>query len=365
MQNFYLFDTNITKEDAYKVYIDTIDNDLRYDKKISEDLLTIEEKYFSYYFIESAIYNHPYFYHNKSINKEVDGKIDILYNHCDCEFILNELKKNKANKIDELDFDLFDANKFNNSYNKFIKSVKNKAISNILSRHSTPLSKQIHIDVSPIEKFDTCNIDSYYEKVYIFRYRSIDKKDDYISILSAYNRCFYKLDFVKSFDYNNYLLKYKRPIEYIPKDYLDFYHREAYTAYLHAMKALDYEEKGELLIKIKKNINYEAYSLHEKYLKMGVYFFKIRKYIKKINVIDSPLKIHIFYSYLTLRYNKDSGVFLYKCVSLGLLGDISINEKISFLLKSYRLKNLEAKKLLYEHYSSMDYYNELLVKKYS
>ena len=365
MHDYFLFKSNISKDDAYKQYINTINTDLRYDKNIDENLLSIEEKYVSYYFIESAIYNHPYFYHNKLTSKEIDGKIDILYNYSDSDFILNELKKSDAEKIEDIELDLLDDKRYDNTYSFFIKEVKNKAMSNILSRHLISPSKYIHIDISPIEKFDINNINSYYEKVYIFRYRSPDKRDDYISILSSYSGNFYKFDFVKSIDYNNYLVKYKRPIEYIPKDYLDYYHNESFLAYINAEKALDFEQRNDLLVKIKKNIDYEAYSLHEKYLKMGIYYFKIRKYLKKIKNIDKPLKLHIYYSYLTLRYHNDSGVFLYKCAKLGLLGNISMNERIGYLLKSYKLKSLEAKKLLYEHYSSRDYYNEVMVKKYS
>lgn len=365
MDAYYLFEENITKEEAYLLYVNQINNDIRYDKLINDNLLTIEEKYIPYYFFDCAIYNHSYFYHNKVNDIKKEGKIDVIYNQVDKDFILNELNRTSAKKIEKCEFDLYNTKKYEDSYHNFLKGIKDKFLQSILNYHSINLSKNIHIDVSPIDSFDSFECNCYYEKIFVFRYATDINKKDYISILSAYNKRFYCFEYVHTADYDNYLSKNKKPIEYIPKRYLDLYYSEAYQAYVFINKSLEYETKEELLQKIKRNSEYEDYSYQQKYLKLGIYYFKNKKYLKKLKNTNSSLINRIFNSYLTLRFQKDSGIFLHQCASLGLLDDISINDKINYLYRSYRLKNVEAKKLLYEHYTSKLYYNELLAKKYS
>lgn len=210
--SYFLFKETINKTIALELFRKKINEDERFVHNIVEDLLTIEEKYIGYYFIEGSIHNHPYFYKNKNTNEYVDGKIDIHESYSDPEFILNELQKADAKEIEERDFIYLDEQKHNKLYKEFIQNIKDKALYNITLKHNKKPSKSIHIDIAPLDGFHTYSCTTYLEKVYIFRYRNLQKKTDFVSILSGYNQKFYELDFVRSEKYLEYLTKYKRPI---------------------------------------------------------------------------------------------------------------------------------------------------------
>ena len=84
---------------------------------------------------------------------------------------------------------------------------------------------------------------------------------------------------------------------------------------------------------------------------------EIRTYYENKN---EKLKDKIFYYYLTLGHNKESGLELAKLIKLGLVSD----SYPKMLMKSTELGSLEAKKYLIEYYKSPKYYNENILKRY-
>lgn len=361
----FLFEDSIDMNFGLNIYKESISKDDRFINHIDESILTIEEKYFAYYNLDACINNHPYYYKNKLNNEECDGQVDICYVQTDKYFILNELVKNNAIQIDDANFDILNVESYDNCYKKFISSLKNKALELISKKHNIKPSRYNYIDVGLFDGFSKFEEEIYFERVYIFRYKSIQKKKDFISVFSCYNKKFYQLEFPYSQEYLEYYRLYKRPIEYIPSELLDLYYKDSFKAYKSTRKKLLFEQRDVILKKIKKSLNYESYSMYEDYLNSGIFYFKINRYLKKINTEDGDLKRKIYMAYLTLNYKKESGLFLYDCANLNLLDDKGNSMKIKFLECSYKLKNMRAKKILYDYYSMPINYNPALIKKYS
>jgi hypothetical protein len=364
-RNYYLFDNAITHEEALSIYIDKIKKDNRYINEIDETLITVEEDYNVYYFFDADIIDHSYYYIDKENNIKVDGKIDLYNNKSDPLFLLNNLSKYDSNaKLDDFNNYIYEE-KYKEALGLFLEELKDKAITTICKKHNNQPSKYVHIDIDLISGFTNYKLDVYIEKVYIFRYRSTVSKKDFISILSSVSKEFYSFEFIYNNEFNKYLKLYKRPLSYIPKTFIDYYYMDGFNTYVNVNKKLEFETYKSILAKIKENIEYEDYTPYNEYLYAGIFYFKISSYLKKMNTDNNELKKKIYLAYLTLNYQASSGLFLYECATLGLLEDNSVNYKIKLLNYSYKLKNLMAKKLLYEHYKNPRYYDERLLKKYS
>lgn len=361
----YLFDDKISKEEAYALYKEKILKDDRFINAIDDDYLTIEEKYIAYYTFDACVNNHPYYFKNKMTNEAFDGHIDISHIQTDKGLILNELIKSDAKLIDEPSFVLYEAGGYQDAYKCFIATLKARALEMITKKHNIKPCRSYHIDIGLLEGFSDMKREIYYERIYIFRYKNEQRKKDFVSIFSCHKKDFYKLDFIYSVEYLEYLKGYKKPIEYIPDEFIDLYYIDSFNAYKSTKKKMEFEEPNVILKKIRENINYDSYSLHSDYLNSGVYFFKIKKYLKKLQVANSPIKKHIYMSYLTLRFQAESGLFLYDCATMGLLGKRGNGMKLKFLEFSFRLGNLRAKKILYEYYSMPINYNQAQIRKYS
>ena len=111
---------------------------------------------------------------------------------------------------------------------------------------------------------------------------------------------------------------------------------------------MKYQSSDEIYRKMKKNIKNKEYSKYNEYLNIGIFYYKRKDYLFKYEYESKNLKDRVTYSYLTLKHQDKSGLFLYECCNLGI---IKKKNPIAFLLDSYRLGNLQAKKLLYEYYS--------------
>lgn len=362
---FFCYEDKINLTIAIQLFKKRIEDDPRFSKEILDEYLSVEEKYFNYYSFDAVIYNQPFLYKNKIINKTIDSKIDIQYRKMDKDYILNELSNVESIECDEINNDLLFPEKQEKLYQELIQEIKDKTLHMIMNNYNIIPSKGVHIDVAPIEGFQEFKLTGYYEKVYVFRYRNPQQKKDFQSILSSVKQDFYELDFVKSDDFLQYLLQYKKPMVYLPKEYYSLYYIDSYKVYRDVSKKLEFENPRLLLKKIKDNIKYEDYSQYKCYLVSGIYYFKIKRFLKKIEVVQHPLKRRIYLSYLTFRYQKKSGLFLYECAKLGILSKNTIQDQIKFLEISYSLGDLEAKKKLYEHYSMPQYYNEVMIKRYS
>ncbi len=364
-RNYFIFEEQMSQEQAFEQFKNELANDSRFESSFDEKLLTIEEKYIAYYFFQCNLLNHAYFFKNKQTGESFDGKMDVSYSSSDPEFVLNELVKTQAVSYDTPKEFVLDNNKYEIRFKEVIEKIKEKFLINICSKHNIKPSKAIHIDISPLEGFHDFICDTYYEKVFVFRYRNEQRKKDFVSVLSAYKKEFYQFDFVKSESFLQFLTKYKRPLEYIPSFYYDWYYKDSFMVYNQVNKRLEFDTYKGILKKIKDNIQYDSYSSYEDYLKSGIYYYRIRKYLKKLPVVDKPLKYHIYLAFLTLKYQMNSGYFLYECACLNLIEKNSINDKVRFLEYSYHLGSLEAKRALYEHYSLPLYFDANMIKKYS
>ena len=361
-RKYYIFPCTSTKEEAIIKYKESIKNDNRFEDTVDDDLLTVEEDFNSYYFFEADIYNHNYYYVNKLKGEKIDGKLDIHYQMSDPEFLINGLDKKNAN---EDPLNEYIKPKYKSSFDSFLLGIKEKAITSIYYRHNAHPSKNVYVDFDLIDGFDSLKLDIYIERILVFRYHQVSTKKDYISIYSLYKDEFYTLEFVNNHKYNDYLKIYRRPIEYIPKSLLDYYYIDSYNTYIDVNKKLEYETYQTILSKVKDNVDFPGYTSYNSYLNMGIYFFKNRTYLKKININVKELKRKIYLAYLSLKHNAESGLFLYECACLGLLEDNALSTKLKYLNYSYKLKNPKAKKILYEHYKEPRYYNEYFIKKYS
>ncbi|MDE6660934.1 MAG: hypothetical protein K2J93_03810, partial [Anaeroplasmataceae bacterium] len=148
---------------------------------------------------------------------------------------------------------------------------------------------------------------------------------------------------------------------YIPKEYLDFYYDLAFQVYLSTKEELKYIKPSELLTKIRKNIKYKEYSKYKDYLNQLIFYFKRKEYLKEFTNSEKGLMQDIFYSYLTLKYNPQSGYHLAELV----LSHVVDDNYLKLLDISSRQGNTLAKKALFEYYSEPKNYNSYYVKRYS
>lgn len=335
---------NINSDDAIEAFRLYCRNDNRYLDNIDESLLTVEEFFKPYYFFDFMIYNQNYFIKNEGLSYE--GRLDISYTYSDSDFILNELSKNDAFVIQDEPNNLL----YNNEEKirrKCIEEVKKKGIEQIKRRHKI-YKNSAFIDLYLINQIDFQNEEIFYEKVYQFRYRTKERKKDYVSILSSNKNVFYSFESQITIEYQEFLRKYKRPIAYIPNEFIDSYYKESFRVYEQVNENLKYQSSDEIYRKMKKNIKNKEYSKYNEYLNIGIFYYKRKDYLFKYEYESKNLKDRVTYSYLTLKHQDKSGLFLYECCNLGI---IKKKNPIVFLLDSYRLGNLQAKKLLYEYYS--------------
>lgn len=360
----FLLSDKLTIEEGKELYIKTIKNDIRFNHNISFDRLNIIDSYFDYYSYSLKILNLPYYLLDIKKDYHIDAKIDINFMYQDPNYVLNEINRNDETEISNTNnINLYD-DKEKYFYKRVLELINIKAINNALDINNSKY-KNVKLQIGLIDKFDECNIKKIYEHILIFYYKSLERKNDFISILSLYNKTFYKLEFEHNDSYLEFYKYHKRPNAYIPKEYLDYYYLNAYKAYLSINEKLKFETNGKILKKIKEGINYKDYSLYNDYLNLGIYYYKLNKYLSYYIYKGKTIKEKIYYAYLTLYYNKDSGLFLANCFDMDLLESKDINTKIKYLKISNSLKSLEAKTLLFKHYSSSLYYDEYKMKRYT
>lgn len=353
---YYQYKNTISNIEALELYKKEILNDIRIDCKLDEENLTIEEKYIPYTFFECEVNNHGYFF--KSDTKEINGYVDVKMSCPDLDFIKNGLLK------DDLVLSdcgaLTDEKKIEKNQKLFIKLLKEKLLKNILIKHNL-VGVRHNIDISPLKDLKHYLLTVILERVFIFRYRNKMFRHDFISIISAVNKNVYLFNFPFSDDYNSFVHSYGRTIEYLPSEYRQLYFKRAYYVYVQMKKVLEYEDKRSIYKKIKKNISYTSSNIHDEYVDMGIYYFKNKAMLKYLKPKNNCIIEKLYYSFLTLKCDSDSGVFLYEFFVL------QGNDRpyLRYLEISYHLGSIKAKKLLYEHYSNPLFYNDYFVKKYS
>ncbi|MDE7263981.1 MAG: hypothetical protein K2N64_04915, partial [Anaeroplasmataceae bacterium] len=154
---------------------------------------------------------------------------------------------------------------------------------------------------------------------------------------------------------------YKSPIVYIPKDYVNEYYDLSFQVFQKTTEQLKYIKPATLLNKLKKNVKYEEYSKHEDYLNQLIFYFRKREYLKIWENKEKSLRYKIFYCYMTLKYNPQSGYMLAELVKDHIVED----NPLKLLNISAKLGNTLAKKALFEYYSDPKNYNAYNIKRYT
>ncbi|MGM9969150.1 MAG: hypothetical protein ACI35S_02000 [Anaeroplasma sp.] len=362
----YLFEKKLSLDEALTLYISSIKDDHRFKNDIDEKLISIEEKCYGYAFYDGFLHNQAYFIKKMDEESSIDGKIDLYISHSSGPFILHNLKKSfNVLSVEQLPQKVENERELKESFDIFINKTTEKLKFDICDRHHITPSRSIHIDIAPIENFDKLLKEYYYEIVYEIHYRDKTKKKDYVSVLSSVTSKFYRFEYVLSNSYMEFLKYFKRPIVHIPKEYIEYYYIDSFKVYESMNEKLNYSKKEDIYKKIRTNIEYCEYSQYKDYLYTGIFYFKIKKYLSKVIIDNDEIKRKIYLCFLTLNFNPESGIFLYKCGLYRLLPDNDIKKLIKYLKISYSLGSMEAKRLLYLHYNSSQYYDLYFVKKYS
>ncbi len=328
--------------------------------KIDDSKLLIEKNYYLYNFFDGAIQNLRYFY--SSNNETINGSVDVSLVMSSPLSILNKITKEL--KLEMIDDEIEEYNK--NSYLEdkklFIRAINDKAYENAYELIKKNKNKDNKLDIEPIKDFLRLDEKKVYEEIYIFKY--VHNGVDYISIYSTANDIFYELCFPKTELFLEYVRIHGRPISNIPKRYYDLYYSIGFKVYLNVLEILKYSSEKELLKKIKKGINKES-SMFNEYINILIFYYKNNKALAYLDDNTNNMRIKILYNYLSLKYKKEAGLYLYNCSRLNLLDRNDLYARIKYLEISYSLKGDIAKNLLYKHYSNYAYFNERKRERYS
>lgn len=362
MEQCYAYRKELEKEELLEIYQSKILGNPKFESEINLEQVSIASGFLVYPFIEGFIKNLEYLVLRDG--KQNSGVIDASCNLISKEFLLHELS---VKDFQEEEHSVGEYNIFNlkdiEIYEKgFIKRILEKTERSICQRHNLILTeKKNAIDISPIKNFEELNKKYYLEEVYCFDYFSKKHKKPFKSIYSPLTNSFYSLDFKHSERFMEFYKEYKRPVVYVPKEYLDLYYDLAFQVYISTKEELKYMKPSELLSKIRKNIKYKEYSKYEDYLKQLIFYFRRKEYLKEFTNTQKGLKKDIFYSYLTLKHNPQSGYHLAELV----LNHVVDDKYLKLLDISAKQGNTLAKKALFEYYSEPKNYNPYYVKRYS
>lgn len=364
---FYLLDCPITLEEAKKIYIEYVVSQDQYIKTVDESILTIEETFYLHSFIEGKVVDQDYLIVKGDITKS--GLIDMENTTFSKDFLLEGLDRNHnivaIESLDEIKVE--NENELENCMHRFLSGLQNKMETAICARHHLVLTeRQNKLDIAPIRSFYRFDWRVYLEKVFVFRYRLSGVKKDYVALLSAQTGRFKTICFPPSEAFNNFIKRFKRPIVYIPNYLKDYYYQIAFSIYEQTMEELKYTTEVELQKKIKTNLSYKGYSKYKDYLFQGIFFFKQKKLLASYPIEETKdIKKMIFQYFLTLNYQSESGMHLAEYYKMEILEENDIKDFLHFVTVSFRLGNISAKKILYEHFNHPRYYNSYFLRRYS
>lgn len=362
MEACYVYRKEMNQEELILKYQNKILSNPKYDSNICKEQISITEGFLVYPFMDGIIKNLAYLVIRKG--KQQTGVIDVSCNLASRDFMLRELSLKsfiqEPRPIE--DFTIFNAKDIETYEKEFINRILEKATKAICKRHNVVLTDRTNdIDISPIQKFEELEKRYYLEEVYFIDYFSKKHKKPYKSVFSPLMNDFYSFDYKKSEVYEQFYKLYKRPIVYIPKDYLDHYYSIAFQTYLITIEELKYIKPSQLLTKLRKNVKYKEYSKSNEYLHQLIFYFKKKDYLKELAYQKSSLINDVFYYYLTLQYNPQSGYQLAELVKNNVIED----NWLRLIEKSNRLGHTLSKKELYEYYSEPKNYNAYYLKRYS
>ncbi len=363
LERYYIYKKDLDNTSLLEAYkAELTKKNKKFILDVDEDLIAITKGYYVYPFIDGMVKDLEYLI--VSDHKQKSGKIDMRCNVASREFILNELN---TSQFEEETISLEELNIFNHSdlqkYDDlFISVLLDRATTAICQRHNLILTdKNNTIDIAPIRDFQEINKRFYLEEIYVMEYFEKGKRNVYKSVFSSYFNAFYTFDYLKTKEYMDFYKRFKSPVAYIPKDYIDFYYDIAYQVYLNTCEELKYIKESDLLTKVRKNVQYEQYSMHEEYLDKLIFYFRKKMYLSSYSKRSTGLKYDVFYCYLTLKFNPQSGYQLASYVKDSILED----NYIKLLSYAQKQGNSLAKKALYEYYTNPKTYNAYYVKRYS
>lgn len=362
MEQFFLSKENVSKEQVLNYFKEKIKENPKFVSEVDEELIAVTDGYWVYPFLEGQLKNLDYLV--LIDGKQTSGVIDCKGNYASRDFLNRKLKTRDfvEKEITLSEYHLLNASILGESEKEFIEYLLDRTTTQICDRHHLVLTtRQNVLDIAPIREFDSYNKRIYLEKVYVLTYYEKGTKKTFKSIYSTILNEFYELDYLKSKSYEEFYKLYKRPIVSLPKNLLNDYYQLAFEVYLKTKEELKFISESDLFHKIRKNIKYKDYTKYNDYLLQLIFYFKRKNYLSELTLPTISLKEEIFFEYLTLKYNPESGMKLAEKVKSGLLKD----DRLKFLKYASDLKNSYARKELYLHYSSPRFYNESYMKRYS
>ncbi len=362
MEACYVYRKEMSEEELLQIYKSRIESNPKFSSEVNLNLISITQGFLVYPLIDSSIKNLEYLVLRSK--KQQSGVIDVAYHYVSKNFLLNELSTKNFELEDHTiqEYPLFNPKEIEKSEKEFIKYIIEKASKSICKRHNLIITDKANdIDISPIKAFESLEKKYYLEEVYALDYFEKGNRKPWKSLYSPYHNDFYELDFKKSIEYDAYYKLYKHPIVYIPKSYLSFYYDVSFKVYLDTIEELKYLKPAAHLSKLRKNVLYKEYTKYKDYLNQLIFYYRKKEYLKEYTTDCKGLRQQIFYSYLTLKYNPQSGYYL-----AGLVQNHIIEDNYTKLLDiSAKQKNTLAKKALFEYYSEPVSYNSYYLKRYS
>lgn len=362
MEEIFVFRKAIEQEDILLKLKEKLAQDKRFISEVETKQIAVTEGFLVYPFFEGRIKNLEYLIVQNE--KQKSGVIDA---HCSLaarDFILRELSSKDfvLEELDLLEYNIFNREDIEAYEKEFIQRILDKTMKSICKRHNLVLTDRKNIiDISPIKDFEEYTKKYFLEEVYQIDYFIKHHKKPYRCVYSAYKDEFYAFSFPNSKEYEEFYKLYRRPIVSLPKEYFESYYQLAFEVYLNTKEELNFMKPSELLTKVKKNIKYKEYSKYEDYLNKLIFYFKRKSYLTEYPYKGNSLKEEIFYCYLTLWHNPQSGYRLAELVSNYLIQD----RYLRLLEISAKQGNTAAKKALFEYYSEPKNYNEYYIKRYS
>lgn len=362
LEKCYVYRNELEKEPLLNLFKERIQANSKFQKEINDEQMTITNGFLVYPRIEGEIKNLEYLI-IKDKSRQT-GVIDASCNLISKDFLLRQLSTKDFKEEDHpiTDYMVFNSSDIEFYQKEFIKRILDKTTKSICQRHNLILTNRCNsLDISPIKTFEKHTVSYYLEEVYFFDYFSKKHHKPFKSLYSPLQNDFYFIDFKKTEEYSLFYKQFKRPIVSIPKPYVEQYYDIAYQIYLTTKEELQYMKPMELYYKIKKNVKYEEYSKHDEYLNQLIFYFKKPQYLKEFKKTGNRLEQEIFYDYLTLKHNPQSGYQLASYV----LNHIIDDNFLKLYDISAKLGNTLAKKALYEYYSDPKTYNATYIKRYS
>lgn len=362
MEACYVFRNELSHEELIQIYKTKLLANPKFAKEMQEKNITITQGFWVYPIFDGSIKNLQYL--TLRNGKQQSGVIDVNCNMVSRDFLIRELSTKQFIKEEHSiqEYVIFNLKDIEIYEKEFIERILDKAKKSVCKRHNLIFTDRMNaMDISPIKDFEVLEKKYFLEEVYCIDYFERGKKKPWKSYYSSLTNDFYSLDYCKSKEFELYYKSFKRPIVYIPKEYVMLYYDLSFQVYLDTEEELHYIKPSQLLAKLRKNIKYKEYTKHKDYLNQLIFYFRKKDYLREYQNLYKGLKYEILYCYLTLKYNPLSGYRLAELVSTHVIED----NYLKLLEISARQDNTLAKKSLFEYYSDPYSYSDYHMKRYS